>query len=54
MNVKPGEIVGIPFPYTDMSTKKKRPVLVFTKPDQRGDFRISLKVLWFWLKGADK
>ncbi len=38
MNVKLGSIVGIPFPYTDLSTSKRRPVLVLTFPDQRGDF----------------
>jgi len=38
MNIKPADIVGIPFPYTDMSTRKRRPVLVITQPDQRGDF----------------
>ncbi|RLG23613.1 type II toxin-antitoxin system PemK/MazF family toxin [Methanosarcinales archaeon] len=38
MKIEPGEIVGIPFPYTDMTTQKRRPVLVVTPPDQRGDF----------------
>ena len=38
MNIRPAEIVGIPFPYTDMSTRKRRPVLALTTPDQRGDF----------------
>ena len=38
MNVEPASIVGIPFPYTDLSTSKRRPVLVLTYPDQRGDF----------------
>ena len=38
MKIQPSEIVGIPFPYTDMSTQKRRPVLVLTAPDQRGDF----------------
>lgn len=38
MNVKPGDIVSIPFPYTDLSTRKRRPVLVITIPDNRGDF----------------
>lgn len=38
MNIKPAHIVGIPFPYTDLSTRKRRPVLVLTHPDQRGDF----------------
>jgi len=38
MSCKPGQLVGIPFPYTDMSAKKKRPVLVLTHPDRHGDF----------------
>ncbi len=38
MKIKPASIVGIPFPYTDLSTRKRRPVLVVTHPDQRGDF----------------
>lgn len=38
MIIKPAEIVGIPFPFSDMSTRKSRPVLVLTSPDQRGDF----------------
>jgi mRNA interferase MazF len=36
--IQPSEIVGIPFPYTDMSTHKRRPVLVMTRPDRRDDF----------------
>lgn len=38
MNIEPADIVGIPFPYTDMSTRKRRPVLALTSPDSRGDF----------------
>ena len=38
MNCRPGDLVGIPFPYSDMATKKRRPVLVVTSPDRRGDF----------------
>ena len=38
MICKPGKLVGIPFPYTDLKTKKRRPVLVMTAPDKRGDF----------------
>ena len=33
-----GDLVLIPYPFTDLSTQKKRPVLVLTKPDKHGDF----------------
>ena len=33
-----GALVLIPFPYSDASTLKRRPVLALTKPDQYGDF----------------
>lgn len=35
---QPGEIVLIPFPYTDLSTTKRRPVLVLRPADGFGDF----------------
>ena len=38
MTCKPGELIGIPFPYSDLTTQKRRPVLVVTDPDSRGDF----------------
>lgn len=38
MTCKPGDIAAIPFPYSDLTTRKKRPVLVITKPDRYGDF----------------
>ncbi|GKT08611.1 type II toxin-antitoxin system PemK/MazF family toxin [Desulforhabdus sp. TSK] len=38
MNCNPGDLVGIPFPYSDLRTKKRRPVLVITSPDHHGDF----------------
>jgi mRNA interferase MazF len=38
MNIHPADIVGIPFPFSDMSTHKRRPVLVLTTQDDRGDF----------------
>ena len=34
----PGEIVLIPFPYTNHSATKRRPVLVLRPPDPFGDF----------------
>lgn len=33
-----GTVVLIPFPYSDLSAIKKRPVLMLTQPDARGDF----------------
>jgi len=38
MTCEPGELVGIPFPYSDLTTRKRRPVLVLTHPDRHGDF----------------
>ena len=38
MSCNPGELVAIPFPYTDLRSKKRRPVLVVTPPDRRDDF----------------
>jgi mRNA interferase MazF len=38
MMLKPGDIVLIPFPYSDLSSEKKRPVVVVTAPDRFGDF----------------
>lgn len=35
---QPGEVVLIPFPYTDLATTKRRPVLVLRPPDSFGDF----------------
>ncbi len=32
------DLVLIPFPYADLSSSKKRPVLVLTAPDHHGDF----------------
>jgi len=33
-----GTVVLIPFPYSDLSATKKRPVLMLTQPDGMGDF----------------
>ncbi len=38
MTCKPGDIVGLPFPFSDLESQKKRPVLVITSADYRGDF----------------
>lgn len=34
----PGEVLLIPFPYTDLSTQKRRPVPVLRQADAFGDF----------------
>ena len=34
----PGEVVLIPFPYTDLATAKRRPILVLQPVDVFGDF----------------
>jgi len=33
-----GDLVLIPFPFSDLSAAKKRPVLLVTRPDAYGDF----------------
>lgn len=33
-----GALVLLPFPYSDASASKRRPVLVLTSPDEYGDF----------------
>jgi len=38
MTCRPGELVGIPFPYSNFASKKRRPVVVITTPDRHGDF----------------
>lgn len=38
MTCKPKDIVGLPFPFSDLVSQKKRPVLVLTQADYRGDF----------------
>ena len=38
MMLEAGSIVLVPFPYTDLSASKKRPVLLLTDTHVRGDF----------------
>lgn len=38
MSFERGDIVFIPFPFSDLSKSKNRPVLVITTPDVYGDF----------------
>lgn len=35
---KAGALVLLPFPFSDATTTKRRPVLVLTTPDEYGDF----------------
>ncbi len=35
---KRGELLLVPFPFTDLSAAKRRPVLALTAPDSYGDF----------------
>ena len=37
-NCRPGDLVGIPFPYSDLKADKRRAVLVITQQDRHGDF----------------
>ena len=36
--LKPSDIVQIPFPFSDLTRQKHRPVLLLTAPDAFGDF----------------
>lgn len=38
MMLKPSDIVQIPFPFSDLTHQKRRPVLLLTAPDAFGDF----------------
>ena len=38
MMYQPSEVVLLPFPFTDLSASKKRPVLILKKPNFQGDF----------------
>lgn len=38
MTLNPSDIVQIPFPFSDLSQNKRRPVLLLTAPDHFGDF----------------
>jgi len=35
---EPGDVVVVPYPFTDQTRAKLRPVLVITAPDSQGDF----------------
>ena len=38
MTARRDQVVGIPFPYADLQTRKRRPVVMLTEPDRHGDF----------------
>jgi mRNA interferase MazF len=38
MICQPSDVILIPFPFTDLSVAKKRPVLVITPENNQGDF----------------
>ncbi len=38
MMLKRSDIVQIPFPFSDLTQQKRRPVLLLTAPDALGDF----------------
>jgi len=44
---QPGEIVHAAFPFTDLTTSKRRPCLVLTRCDSRDDFIVAfIKTSW--------
>lgn len=38
MMLEAGSVVLVPFPYTDLSESKRRPVMLLTEINERGDF----------------
>ena len=38
MTYKPGDLILIPFPFSDLTTLKKRPALILKEKDYFGDF----------------
>jgi mRNA interferase MazF len=38
MSFRPRDLVGIPFPYSNLKAEKRRPVLIITQQDRHGDF----------------
>jgi mRNA interferase MazF len=49
-----GDLVLLPFPFSDLTSTKRRPVLLLTAPDAQGDFvacPITSRAGWVYARG---